>query len=94
MMLAACRNNNLEKCKQYTGKYNDRGQTLTIKYENKEFFLEEEGQRFPCTCTEKGQLEVKGRVSAIIILSDSAGKKRFCFEADTFREDCIYAMEE
>src|SRR5689334_18030520 len=93
-ILGGCNNGNLEKCRQYVGRYNDRGQSLTIKYENKEFILEEAGQKLPCACTEKGQLEIKGKVSAVIILSDSAGKKRFCFEADSLKEDCIYTMEE
>lgn len=84
----------LSKCKKYVGDYTDRGQLLSIKYENEKFSLEEAGQSLPCTCNENGYLEIKGNmVTLTILLSDSAGRKRFCFSQDSLQEDCIYAMQ-
>ncbi len=85
----------IQQCKKYVGTYSDRGNALQIVYENDAFELREGSQRFPCYCTEDGLLQIEGPQGKVtILLSDSAGIKRFCFEEDSLHEDCLYEMKQ
>ncbi|HLP21586.1 MAG TPA: hypothetical protein VK174_14835 [Chitinophagales bacterium] len=89
-MLEDC--NKLSKCKRYVGDYKDREQTLSIKYDGVNFTLEEAGEVIHCTCTDNGTLVINGKAGPVnILLDNTTGKKRFCFEQDSLKEDCIYA---
>ncbi|MFN8323845.1 MAG: hypothetical protein U0T74_14370 [Chitinophagales bacterium] len=89
LLLNSCKNS--PDCHAYTGTYNDRGKELTIEQRDKEYVLLEETSELPCRCNSKGQLEIQGANGPVVILlSESAGKKRFCFTEDSLHEDCIY----
>lgn len=91
-LFSAC--NQAPNCKAYAGKYNDRGKELIIEQRDKQYVLKEESSELPCHCNADGQLEIKGSNSPVLILlSDSAGKKRFCFAEDSLHEDCIYSID-
>lgn len=92
VLLGGCKNS--PDCHAYTGKYNDRGKELTIEHRDKDYVLLEETAELPCLCNIKGQLEIQGASGPVVILlSDSAGKKRFCFAEDSLQEDCIYSKD-
>ncbi|MBK7147918.1 MAG: hypothetical protein IPH78_03635 [Bacteroidetes bacterium] len=84
-----------QACKKYVGTYSDRGTPLHIVLEKDKYLLREGSQTFPCHCTEAGLLQIEGPQGKVtILLSDSAGRKRFCFEEDSLHEDCLYEMKE
>ncbi len=86
--------NQAPNCKAYVGKYNDRGKELIIEQRDKQYVLKEETSELPCNCNADGQLEIRGsNAPVLILLSDSAGKKRFCFAEDSLHEDCIYSID-
>ena len=84
-----------QACQKYVGTYSDRGNPLHIVLEKDQYRLREGSQEFPCYCTEAGLLQIEGPQGKVtILLSDSAGHKRFCFEEDSLHEDCLYEMKE
>jgi hypothetical protein len=87
--LSAC--GKIAKCKKYVGEYSDRGNPVSIEYKDGNFTFNEGNVSIPCICNNDGQLAVAGlKGPVVIILSDSAGVKRFCFGEDSLHEDCIY----
>ncbi|HLP50253.1 MAG TPA: hypothetical protein VK154_05175 [Chitinophagales bacterium] len=84
--------NKLSKCKRFVGNYQHHGQMLSVSYDGVNFTLTEAGNVMPCTCTNQGNLTIKGAAPATILLSDSGGIKRFCFEQDSLKRDCAYAI--